>query len=297
MLADPGPGQVNGAEAVGMIPARPSPLSETAARLSGLVEYLSYEVGLPGVESWFQLTELSNPDLLAGWHAELAVGIGDRRVAAAYMASWLNSTLASVWLMPVLADRRLPLAALDDIAIHRNDEGWFDGVAVLDAAVALLPGDPLADAPSATIVPDADALLDALADRLLALGVIEEALREACPIGLPALWGSLADGIGGGALELARLMKRDRHASWRDVEEVISRVAARQPRLKTAPRPFEVPHDGDIKLFEVRGTCCLYYRTVENPDRSGEGYCTGCPLRTDESRLRILQDRLDGSHE
>lgn len=47
------------------------------------------------------------------------------------------------------------------------------------------------------------------------------------------------------------------------------------------------------ELFAVRGTCCLYYRTVAHPDRDGHGYCNTCPLRTDASRLRRLRAYLD----
>ena len=275
----------------------PSPLAATAARIAGLADYLDSRIEIPDEPGWHRITELTDPALLARWHREVSERVGDRRVAAAYMSNWLISFLIGGALMPVLAERRLPLAGHGDVAIRRNSDGWFDAFAVADEALAALPDDPDAGHSSVTVVTSEDELFDLLADRILDLEPIILALRQAGPIGLPALWGAVADGIGGTALQLADLMERDKETAWRDAEALIARVVARQPRMKATPRPFPVRHGDGIEFFEVRGTCCLYYRTVEHPDRNGDGYCTSCPLRPDEARRRILVDWLDQQHQ
>jgi hypothetical protein len=270
-----------------------SPLSETAARISVLADYLDSRVGIPDEPGWFRVTALADAELLGAWHLEVTARIGDRRVAAAYMSNWLISFLVGGALMPVLAERRLPLANHADIAIRRNSDGWFDAVATDDDALAVLPGDPASAHPSVTVLASAEAMFDLLADQILNLEPTIAALRAACPIGLPALWGAVADGIGGTALQLAGLMGRDKETTWKDAERVIALVAARQARMKATPRRFPVQRGRNIEFYQVRGTCCLYYRTVEHPDRNGDGYCTSCPLRPDEARRRILVDWLD----
>lgn len=275
-------------------PSPPSPLSETGTRISALSDYLDCRVGVPAGEDWHRQSEMVDADLLTGWHAELTGRTGDRRVAAACMSNWLISTLVGIWLIPVLAEGRLPLAAQRDIAIRRTESGWFDGVAVDDDALAVLPDDPAAGHPAATILQDRGAILDALADRILGLEPVIHALREACPIGLPALRGAVADAVANQSLLLAQLMNRNRHAAWRDADAIIERLDERDLRLSIRPRPFPVFHDGQEETFAVRATCCLYYRTVDEPDRDGEGYCDTCPLRTDESRLVRLQASIGG---
>ena len=275
-------------------PAPPSPFSETAARISELSDYLDYRVGVPDGENWRHLTGLVEADLLAGWHAEVTGRTGDRRVAAAYMSNWLISTLVGAWLIPVLAEGRLPLAAQRDIAVRRTEGGWFDGVAVDDDALAVLPDDPAAGHPASTVLQDRGAILDALADRILSLEPVIHALRAACPIGLPALRGAIADAVANQSLLLAQVMNRDRHAVWRDADAIIERLDERDLSLSIRPRPFSVVHKGKEEIFGVRATCCLYYRTVDEPDRDGEGYCDTWPLRTDESRLIRLQASIGG---
>lgn len=271
-----------------------SPLSDTAARISALSDYLDCRVGVPAGDAWHRVNWLVEADLLAGWHADVTGRTGDRRVAAAYMSNWLISTLVGTWLIPVLAENRLPLAAQRDIAVRRTEGGWFDGVAVDDDVVAVLPDDPAAGHPAAMVLQDRGALLDALADRILGLEPVIHALREACPIGLPALRGAVADAVANQSLLLAQLMNRDRHAAWHDADAIIERLDERDLRLSIRPRPFPVVLDEQEEIFGVCATCCLYYRTVDDPDRDGEGYCDTCPLRTDESRLIRLRASIGG---
>lgn len=275
----------------------PSPLAGTAARISGLADYLDSRIGIPDEAGWHRLTGLTNPELLAAWHVEVSKNVGNHRVAAAYMSNWLIAFLVGGSVMPVLAERRLPLAGHADIAVHRNSGGWFDALAADDDSIAVLPGDPDAGHPSAIGVASEEEMFDLLAGQMLGLEPIITALENALPIGFPALWGAVSDALSSQAMMLADLMDEDRECFWQAARLVIERVEARQPRMRTTPRPFPIEHDGQVKFFEVRGTCCLYYQTVENAERDGDGYCTTCPLRPDDARRRILVEWLDQQQE
>lgn len=270
-----------------------SPLAGTAQRLSALDEDLTYRVGQPDEPGWHRFAGLADPGLLTAWHRELAAREGDRRTAAAYLGGWVAAAAVETWALPALAEARLPLAGPAAVSLHRHaEEGWFDAVAA-PSPLAVLPGDPAAGQVGAIVVADREALLDLLAERLLTLEVVFDMLAATLPVGAGALWGGLADSVGGRALWLARLLDSDRDAAWRDAQAITDRLAARQPRLRVRPHPFPVAYSGGEELFQVRGTCCLYYRTVAEPDPDGEGYCGTCPLRTDASRTRRLRAHLD----
>lgn len=269
------------------------PLEAVAPRLSGLSDHLAYEVGVPGGTGWHRLADLADPELLAGWHRDLAAREGDRKAAAAYLAGWISGAAAEAWLLPVLAGGCLPLAGPPRVRVHRHADGWFDAVAVPAAPVAVLPGDPHAGQTGVVVASGRGALLDGVAERLSGLGAVFAALRAACPIGPVALWGAVADAVASRALWLARLSDGDRQAAWETAEAVTDRLAAAQPRLRARPRPFPVPWSGGEELFQVRGTCCLWYRTVATPDPDGDGYCNTCPLRTDTSRTGRLRAHLE----
>ncbi len=270
-----------------------SPLAQTARRLSGLDADLAYRVGIPDQPGWHRLGDLTDAALLAGWHAELSAREGDRRTAAAYLGGWVASAAVEAYLLPVLAEARLPLAGVDGIGVHRHAEGWLDAIALPEAPFAALPGDPAEDAAGAQVLTDRGALLDATAERLAGVAPVLAAIAASTPVGQAALWGQLADSIGGRSLWLARLLDLHRRAVWTEAQALIDRVAALQPGLRQRPRLFPVVHGGGEEWFQVRGTCCLYYRTAEEADPDGEGYCGTCPLRTDSSRARRLSAHLD----
>lgn len=196
-------------------------------------------------------------------------------------------------LLPVLADGCLPLSPVDNVAVHRHDDGWFDGVAVPGAPVAVLVDDFRVPQGGVEVVVERESLLALVAQRVLGIGAVFATIHADCPIGLPALWGGLADAVAAQALWLARLLDADREAAWRDAHTIIERLAGAQPLLRQRPQRFPVDYSGGQELFKVSGTCCLYYRTIEAPDADGDGYCATCPLRTDTSRTRRLRAHLE----
>src|SRR5690606_14665002 len=153
------------------------------------------------------------------------------------------------WAFPVLVESRLPLGSTTDAAVHRHPQGWVDGVAFGSERAAVLPGDPAAGASGVELVPDRGALLEAPAAKLAEVEPFFDAVRGVCRLGWPVLWGELADQLGTGALWLARLMKRDRWAAWREAEAVVDHLASHAPRARLRPRPFAVTWSGGEELF------------------------------------------------
>ncbi|MBO8142318.1 MAG: hypothetical protein H0Z37_09120 [Firmicutes bacterium] len=221
---------------------------------------------------------------MEAWYREAKARCGDSRRAAVILGQLLATSVVHLWLVPVLAENRLPLADFEASAFHVHDDGWIDAVAVDTARMAVLPHDPATGEPGVTVIETRDDLLSLAVEQLLAIERSFECIRSVCRIGRPFLWGSLLDTIGAQALAIARMTGSDRWRAWREAEDIMERVRVACPGLNARPRPFAVSWIRGEELFLVRGTCCLHYRTVQGAEPNGHGYCNGCPLRTDESR-------------
>lgn len=274
-------------------PLADPPFAATAQRIGTLAGDLEFTVGLPQESGWVRLRDLADPARLAEWESDLEERLGDRRAARFFVANDVACSAARIWALPVMAEARLPLAGLEDTAVFRSAEHRLTGIAASGDSMAVLAGDPAAPMPGVTALADRDHMFELLADRLAAIEAIFAALRSIGHIGLPAIWGGLADNIGSNALRLARLTGRRREDAWAEAGEIIEKLAARQPKLRQRPRPYPVSYSKGQELFMVRATCCLYYRTVAEADPDGDGYCGTCPLRTDSSRTRRVRAYLD----
>jgi hypothetical protein len=268
------------------------PLAVTAARLNPLSDLLAYRVGVPRQAGWLRFSDLTDAGLLLAWHRELTRAERDYRRAAFSMANRITEAATKIWALPVIADGRLPLAAPERAAIHLDGKGEGAGAAIEVQPLMVLPWDPAAG-PGTVTASEREALLDALAERLVGISHVLEALHASLPIGLPALWSTLADSLGGWTLYLARLKDLDRQVTWRDIQGIISRISPQRPWLRARPRPFSVASPRGEELFQVRATCCLVYRTIANADPDGDGYCETCPLRTEGSRIRRTRAYLE----
>lgn len=271
-----------------------SPLAETVNRITALNAYRTYRMGIPDTEGWMRLNSFTDVEMLSPWFEALHEQLGDRHAAAVALARSVASVVVLPWAFPVLVESRLPLGSVQETAVHRHAQGWIDAVAFESERVAVLPHDPGAGLPNVELVPDREALLDALAQRLIEVEPFFDALRSVYRIGWVALWGEIADQVGTGALWLARLMNRDRCDAWRDAEMIFDRLQVHQAKARVRPRAFPVAWSGAEELFAVRGTCCLNYRTVKEPTLEGKEYCTACPLRSDAWRTPLLQAQLEG---
>lgn len=261
-----------------------APLAETLERLDALDPWLRASIGEPVGDGWCRVSEIT-AEQLAGWVDDLATRHGGRRdVAGSYLTGWLASTTIIVPTAAVVLERRLPVPD-GDLWFHRHDDGWFDQVAFERTDVYVTPMDAAGDHPDVIAVSDTE-LTHLLAQGLVTrLDPILEAIRALAPFGRRGLWGIVTDEFASAALWAARAGGADMIGAWRLAETAIDFVAEERHWLRARPRPFTIPTAQGPTTFSVRGTCCLYYKTqLQPPDPFGEGYCTTCPFRDDDSR-------------
>jgi hypothetical protein len=184
-----------------------------------------------------------------------------------------------------------------------NTELWFDGksrpvgASTLTPRHAVLAGDREAAAdPWAEIVDDEDALFAWTRSRLFDghLAALVDALGDIAPVGRRLLWGNVAAATAGAFAKLAA-------AELPDAELPNGGRAARlrddARRLLDAPgspteglaEVFPVDHDGAVRLFVRRQTCCLRYRLPDAPPT-----CLSCRLMPEPERRRRITLRLAG---
>ncbi len=278
-----------------MSAVRTGPLAATLARLRHLDEYLVAEVGPPRREGWYDLDRVVDDGHLDTWLKHLVrTHDGQRDVAGAYLGSWLAGALVAVPMSTLVLERRVPHVGAG-MWLHRHDDGWFDRVAFASAPVAILADDPDADHPHTVVTGDHASLAEQFAESLVKqLSPLLWAVRQRASYGLRGLWGAVADNIAGAALRAARQSGTDGWAAWAQAQVVLDHVAAREATLRRRPMPFPVSWSGGEALFQVNGTCCLYYKTQDGPlDPDGDSYCTTCPFRYDDSRLVRLRLHLE----
>lgn len=270
-------------------------LAGTGARLSAAAEHLGFAVGPPRGDGWAGLDDLVVSGLLDRLAAELLASEGRGDVAGSYLGSRLAGPLIGATVGALVTDVRCPDPAPADVAVHLHADGWFDGLHFLEPRAAVLSDDPAAGKAVTVVVADRRALRDWWAERLTAaLGPLFDAVRERLPYGRRGLWGAVADRVAGTVLAVARATGRPGRVAWAEVVELLDTFAVHAPVRLTRPGPFPVTApSGREAWFPVKGTCCLYYLTVADPDPCGDGYCSTCPFTDPGHRHRTLADWLD----
>jgi len=271
------------------VPADFSPLAATLQRIAAADNWCRYVAGEPGGDGWFGLDDLhSQPALLHAWLDELVAGEaqGHREVAGSYLSSWLGSIVAGPVALAVIGERRTWRVEAAALAVHRASGGWFDGLAVRRPVLSVLSDDPAAIDPDSKVVPDAAALRSQVAHGLVrVLGPLFDTLRATSPVGLPAMWGAVADAIASTTLAYARWQGADGNTAWREASLLIDALQRAAPALRARPALEQVDWSGGRAHFAVRGVCCLYFRISGCPrDPRGDAYCTSCPFRDDADR-------------
>ncbi|MEW6152945.1 MAG: (2Fe-2S)-binding protein [Actinomycetota bacterium] len=269
-------------------------LAETGARLSAAAGHLGFAVGAPQGKGWVGLDQVIGTGLLDHLATDLRASEGRADVAGSYLGARVSGPVVSATVGALVTDRRCPDPAPSNVALHLHEEGWFDALAFLEARAAVLADDPAAGEAGTVVVPDPAALRMWWAERLTAsVGPLLEAVRDRTPYGRRGLWGSVADRVGGTALAVARSTGRAGLAAWAEAAELLDALAAQVPVGLNRPHPLPVTAaGGDEAWFQVKGTCCLYYLTVADPDPCGDGYCTTCPFTDPDHRHRKLADWL-----
>lgn len=260
-----GPGRAALANAVGLLGRVDDEWALVLGAPTG-PDWYSLEQALGHVESWFPM---------------LAEKEGDRRAAASYLAGWLAEVPVLVLGLPAVFGGVAVQVSRDGLHVRRHRGGWFD-------RHALEPDD-------ARTGPLDDVLAEAGAHVAALTAPIVDRVCAAMPISRTAVWGTVADAIGGHALAVARTLGIDEVETWRRCSLVVDAVQPHAESLRTRARLFPVVWSQGTSHFQVRGTCCLAYRTCQKPNRDLDGYCTTCPLRTERSRTERLLRVLESS--
>lgn len=267
-------------------------LSETLAALSddGTGELIvAADSWPPAGDRWIALNDIFEmPGVFDSLIHELLAGEarGRRDVAGSYLASWISGTATGIAAGALITMRRAWPLSPHGIALHRHADGWFDGMALKDPTMWVLPDDPAAGSPDAVVFEDEKALGSALAAEVArVVEPVFAAVRSATRYPTRSMWGSLADGIAGTALWRGVRLGTADPALWDRAGAFLDRLEERTRLLRIRPSLAEIAWSGGVAQLSVKGTCCLYFKTFEGkPDPCGEGYCSSCPFRAPESR-------------
>ncbi len=271
------------------------PLAETFTRLRAFDELCRAEVGTPGGKGWLHFTDLPERGLDELFAAATRPGPRRPHYVGASVAATLVDALVSTALPALLIERRLPDVSPANVSgrLHHS-ELWFTRVVLHEPRCHVLAADAAAQDPSVMLVPSPGHL-----HRIFAGMLVEAAtswfgaIRARTPFGRRGMWGQLADDLCSTALWTARAAGLDQRRCWDEAQSIVELVAADVPDLRVRPRLFPVRWSGGQCLWQVKGTCCLWYTTFDEPHTDGDGYCTTCPLRTDDVRHQRLREWLE----
>jgi hypothetical protein len=227
------------------------------------------------------------------------VAAGHRDVAGSYLASWLTGPIVHLLAAAWLDGGRVVHLDVDELAMRFHEEGWVDGVAIAGARLTVDGTDPVAVLDGVDVVEDLDRRRRLVVDQIRSVaGPIFTAVRDRVPYGRSGMWGSLADGVAVGILhsEQRRPGGGDPAGAWAAVDALLDELAQQTLALRARPRRQLIAWSGGTWHQTVRGTCCLYYKTSPDPDPCGDGYCSSCPLRPDESRAERITGWLEAQH-
>jgi hypothetical protein len=258
------------------------PLDDTLARLGGRV----HAARLDAPDGWLTMDDVRGDayddvvDIAAAGYDTNRGDIRGNRMVEIW--TWLVATPA---VAALLVDRRLPDVGADNLSVAPGL--WSDPapVALRRGRFWCLPGDPAADHPDATVLPDVRALvleLNAmLRERHLPALIETVAVRSRRP--RRALWRGATDQLVGSFTRAGAAL------GCEDDALALARIAGDgEPPMRTRVRieRFELA-DRPPQTLHLREGCCLYYRVDSRPPN-----CSNCPLVDDAERVALLAAEL-----
>ena len=268
-------------------------LAATLARRDAAEEYCTVVAGPPVDADWVAVADLlTDPTVLRGWYEQLLAGGHPPDVAGSFLAGWLAEVLLHVVSTSLQGERRTWPLDPDRLWLHRNEGGWFDGIAVDADPLRVVAGDPAAGERGVEVHADVDALRRLLAGEAVAvLGPVFGAVRAMAPFGQRGMWGAAADAIASGAAYSAFRGERSTADAFAEAMALVDELVAAGAPASTRPTALAVTCTHGTLTASRKGTCCLWYKmsAVEGADR----YCLSCPLRDDESQLTGFATWLD----
>ncbi len=217
-------------------------------------------------------------------------GTDDIAVAASLLfQAWAVSVTRPV-IAGLVGARRVTDLGADNTELLFDEEGRPAGASAMTPRYAALAGDREAAAdPWAEIVDDEDALFAWARSRLFDghLAALVDALVDIAPVGRRLLWGNVAAATAGAfaALSAAQLPSADLAAQMlHDARRLMHEPGSPIEGLADV---FPVDHNGGVRLFVRRQTCCLRYRLPDAPRT-----CLSCRLLPEAERRRRITLKL-----
>jgi ferric iron reductase protein FhuF len=211
-----------------------------------------------------------------------------------------TSLLCQAWAVSVtrpaiaglVGARRIPDLSAANAVLLFDGEGRPIGASPQTPRFAALAGDTEAAAdPWAELADDDDALFTWARSRFFDehLGPLVDVLHDLAPVGKRLLWGNVAAATAGAfaALSAVELPSRERAAVMlRDARRLLDEPGS---PIEGLAEVYPVEHDGGVRLFVRRQTCCLRYRLPDAPLT-----CLSCRLMPETERRRRVALKLAG---
>lgn len=258
---------------------QPSPLIQDFEALHAQSSYIHMQVGEPAGDGWFTPADFQSDtssaldNLLE--QTRMKSGCDDKRLRAVSVASSYAWHVSAGGVSCFLATGRVPDMSADNILLHFDDGGWHDQLALRSGRFYTLPDDPAADHPCAIVVENRDALITIFRTQVEAhMRAIIDRLHVKMGMGKPGMWGVIADRIA--SMIIHNYSKTGREHLVEDEIKAFLHVSGSP--LKGKSGVITLTYNDRSQMFLKRGGCCQYYKVAEY------GYCSTCPLQTDEVR-------------
>jgi hypothetical protein len=265
-------------------------LVETLAGIVGNGQ--SLVAGPPSGDGWVVLADLlTDPTLSDSWHdvGPTRRDTDDHPASATSMAGQVARVSFEPVVDAVLTQHRAWHLEADALAVRRNDDGRYDGLAVLSPTVRVLPGDPRADDRDAVVLDDVFELHASVADEAAdLLAQVLEAARIAGNPGVGGLWASVADQLVSMAVWRRAGRRNGAAAITRRFRRAMATVDVTQ-LTPLSPRDFVTPiaWTGGVSAAVIRAACRPRGLGPIAGGWGPDGYCGPCPLLDEETR-RVL---------
>jgi ferric iron reductase protein FhuF len=271
---------------VGALSLPTSPLEATLARVAAKSARWTMRIGRPesGCLDLAGVTKRLD-ELMAALGSRH--GTDDPSVTGTCFLKIYTRAVVGAALVSLVTERRVPDVAPGNLTIGFAPEGTVHELALAVPRFAVLPDDPAAGHPDATVLADVEALRDWLRVRLVDghLADLMPLLQVRTRRGPRALWGTVSDMCAGVLVSLAQAEGSVEAMARSDAESHAFLSAG--PPLIAGPPLRPVVHADRVAVGWQRLTCCLAYRL---PDH---GLCTSCPCIDSCERERRLRAELE----
>ena len=234
-------------------------------------------------------------------------GTDELAVAASLLfQAWAVSVTRPV-IAGLVGARRVTDLGAHNTELLFDEEGRPAGASAMTPRYAALAGDPDAVAdPWAEILNDEDALfawvrsrlfeghlatlIDALVDIVLPLAAHAASVGGAPPVprlGRRLLWGNVAAATAGAFAALSAAARPSAERAGQMLDDARRLLHEPGSPIEGLADVFPVDHDGGVRLFVRRQTCCLRYRLPDAPLT-----CLSCRLVPEAERRRRITLKL-----